>query len=1051
MKIAEDADQAKDVSGTHFARRTSVSSSGTSKYQANKQAPRRDDGPRKRLPPLTPEERQRLMAEGACFRCRKPGHGYAQCPGNGPLHASWRPPPTTVRKPRRSSRLAQKAYLRAWQDNPLLAMTRQPPPSLRKEQTSRRAGAARPGRRNGDTDGDDGQEYSSITLTVRTAPTTRSQPPTNYLSAVTTASTPAYVPQLRFRATINGVPCNILLDSGCTTDVVAEEFALKNLRVTQVRQDTQVTYGDGSHVSRSSMTTATLKVQGLTTTRDFLVIPIGGVDAVLGRPFLKDYAARVDHINDQVHLTDPTNPRQPLRNPAPMEHSNTDKELAGRVTLQTTPATTRDDRDNDPALYLISATAVGKAARDPDQQLFLIHVRPDDILIDEPQELPTLKDQHPFVKAFQDVFPDKLPDGLPPERAVDHKIPTTEDHRPYARSPYRLSPRERVELRRQLQELTQAGHIRPSSGPYGAPVLLVRKADNSLRLCVDYRALNRETVRDAYPLPRIQDVLDQLASATVFSSLDLRSGYHQVRVAEEDVGKTAFNTPYGSFEWLVLPFGLTSAPGTFQRLMNEVLRDFIGDFVQVYLDDVIIYSRNIDEHKDHVHQVLRQLRRHRLYGKASKCQWAQDQIKFLGHVVSGRGVETDPDKIAAVTEWPQPKNVRDVRSFLGFCNFYRRFVKDYASVAAPLTDLMHKDRAWEFNDKERSAFDALKTAMTTAPVLAYPDASQKYVVQTDASETAVGGVLMQKGRPVAFESRRYRGAEQRYDVRDKEALAIVHCLRQWRHYLYGADFDINTDHRTLQYLQTQKDIKPRHARWMELLSEFGRLDIQYIPGKRNQVADALSRNLMDVNLATISTSSPTSALLEQIRQATRKMPGRERQRLQQPRFSEEEGIFYLTQQQRRRVYVPRDNRLRTKILKEAHDASTRGHRAASQTHLYVSQRFYWPNQLQDAIKYTASCDQCQRNKYDTRAKAGLLHPLPVPPHNWHTVSMDFITGLPSTDGGLDAILVVVDKLSERTHLLATTKTVTAQDTPRLFFKEIVRLHGGAGTHRLGQR
>ena len=355
------------------------------------------------------------------------------------------------------------------------------------------------------------------------------------------------------------------------------------------------------------------------------------------------------------------------------------------------------------------------------------------------RDRPSISDV-PIVRDFADVFPDDLP-GLPPPREVDFAIELEPGTRPISRVPYRMAPTEMAELKAQLEELAGKGYIRPSASPWGAPVLFVKKKDGSLRLCIDYRELNRATVKNRYPLPRIDDLMDQLQGAVVFSKIDLRSGYHQLRVRAEDVPKTAFRTRYGHYEFVVMPFGLTNAPAAFMELMNRVFIDYLDRFVVIFIDDILIYSRSREEHEDHLRIILETLRRHQLYGKYNKCDFWISEVAFLGHVISAAGVAVDPAKIDAIVSWEVPKNVRDIRSFLGLASYYRRFVRDFSRIARPMTQLTRKDVPFVWSEECQTSFELLKEKLTTAPVLALSDGTEDFVIYTDASRVGLGCVL----------------------------------------------------------------------------------------------------------------------------------------------------------------------------------------------------------------------------------------------------------------------------------------------------------------------
>ena len=441
---------------------------------------------------------------------------------------------------------------------------------------------------------------------------------------------------------------------------------------------------------------------------------------------------------------------------------------------------------------------------------------------------------------YQDVFPVDLPAGLPPDRGVGHTIPLEPDARPTFRPIYRLSPKEMAEVKRQVADLLQRSLIEPSTSPYGSPVLFVQKKDGSLRMCVDYRALNKQTVKNRYPMPRIDDLLDKLAGAKVFSSLDLQSAYNQVRITPEDVPKTAFRTPIGHYQFKVLCFGLTNAPATFQKVMDEVFGPHIGKFVLVYLDDILVFSKTPEEHVEHMRIVLDLLRKHKLYAKLSKCDFNQAELRFLGHIVGAPGVRVDPGKTALLDNWPVPKDVNDLRSFLGMANYFRRFVKDYAKMSVPLVSLLSTKRVWKWDAGCQEAFERIRHDLTHSPVLALPDFDKPFVVECDASDFAVGAVLFQEGKPVAYEGKKLSGAERNYPTHDRELLAVIHALRQWRCYLEGLRFTVVTDHNPLTWLQTQRTLSRRQARWSEYLQQFD-FAWKYQPGKANTAADGASR------------------------------------------------------------------------------------------------------------------------------------------------------------------------------------------------------------------
>ena len=394
---------------------------------------------------------------------------------------------------------------------------------------------------------------------------------------------------------------------------------------------------------------------------------------------------------------------------------------------------------------------------------------------------------------YRDVFKDKLPIGPPPEQEVVHSIEVQSGGEPTYRTPYRLCPAEQDELEEQVRDLLAQGFIRPGQSPYGAPVLFVPKKDGRWRMCMDYRALNRQTVKDRYPLPRIDTLLDRLGRAKVFSKLDLASGYHQIAMDDSSIYRTAFTTSLGQWEFLVMPFGLCNALATFQRLMNQVFATEINQFILVYLDDILIFSESVEEHWEHLRRALGRLREARLYGRVHKCEFLKTRMEYLSYEVSEKGIHASPEKVKAVVNWPRPQSVHDVRSFLGLASYYRQFIHGFSQVAGPLTELTRSKAKWRWDKAQENSFLALKIALATAPVLRLPDFDHQFVVTTDASDVAIGAIVQQDVgmglQPIAFASRKLQQAEVRYSAYERELLGIVWALGQWKHY-----FQISAPH-----------------------------------------------------------------------------------------------------------------------------------------------------------------------------------------------------------------------------------------------------------------
>jgi hypothetical protein len=403
-----------------------------------------------------------------------------------------------------------------------------------------------------------------------------------------------------------------------------------------------------------------------------------------------------------------------------------------------------------------------------------------------------------------------------------------------------MPPNELAELKTQLQDLLEKGFIRPSSSPWGCPTIFVKKKDQTLRMCMDTRPLNEVTIKNKYPLPRINILFDQLTGARVFAKIDLRSGYHQIRIRPKDIPKTAFTTRYGLFEYLVMSFGLTNPLAHFTYLMNSIFMPELDKFMVAFIDDILIYSKNEEEHAKHLRIVLTRLREHLLYAKFSKCVFWLEKIQFLGHVLSTKGIAVEPNKVKDILEWKPPTTVHQVRSFLGLAGYYRRFIPDFFKIVKPITGLLKNDIKFDWSSKCNEAFEQLKVLLTTAPVLAQPDIEKPFDVYCDASSSGLGCVLMQEGQVIAYALRQLRRHEEHYLTYDLELAAVVHALKIWRHYLLGNTCHLYTDHKSLKYIFTQSELNMRQRRWLVLIKDYD-FEIHYHLGKANVVADALSR------------------------------------------------------------------------------------------------------------------------------------------------------------------------------------------------------------------
>ena len=805
-------------------------------------------------------------------------------------------------------------------------------------------------------------------------------------------------------AKLNGSDVRIMVDTGATHNFVTERKA-KELGLNYVASNTKLKTVNATPTTVNGFAAAVpIELGEWAGQTDFTIAPMDVFDVILGLDFWYEVNAFISPRHNQLHISD----------------------VGGScvVPLIRVPQT---------GMHLSAMQIIKGFKRG--EPTFIATLIEDTGSCDEAVPLPPCIEH--VLDTNKDVMPAELPQRLPPRREVDHQIELVPGAKPPAMTPYRMAPPELEELRKQLKELLDAGHIRPSKAPFGAPVLFQKKKDGTLRLCIDYRALNKVTVKNKYPVPLIADLFDRLGQAKVFTKMDLRRGYHQVRIADGDEPKTACVTRYGAFDWLVMPFGLTNAPATFCTLMNRLFHSYLDQFVVVYLDDIVVYSDNMEDHVEHLCKVFKILRDNELYVKREKCSFAQPIVRFLGHTISHGKIQMDSDKIAAINNWEAPTKVPELRSFLGLANYYRRFIFNYSAIAAPLTDLLKKDRAWNWSAACQAAFERLKLAVAQEPVLALPDFSKPFEIHTDASDFAIGGVLMQEGHPIAYESRKLNEAEQRYSAHEKEMTAVVHCLRTWRHYLLGAHFVVKTDNVATTYFQTQKKLSAKQARWQDYLAEFD-FTLEYKPGKANVVADALSRR---ASLAAIVSSS-SSSIVEDIKQGLQHDPVAKQlfalaQQGKTKKFWEEDGLLYTTG---RRVYVPKWASLRRTLMKEGHDSAWAGHPGQKRTLALLEASYYWPRMRDDVEAYVRTCLVCQQDKVETKVPGGLLEPLPIAEKPWDSVTMDFITCLPNSEG-FGTIMVVVDRFSKYATFTATTANCKAKEAARAFLRDVVKYWG----------
>lgn len=877
---------------------------------------------------------------------------------------------------------------------------------------------------------------------------------------------------LDFIGTFAGQKGRIKVDTGASDSFISTDFVSK-AKLATTPCNRAVALADGKTVQARATCCVRMQLEKHTDVVPLYVLQLGAeYDVILGVNWLRKHSVVLDFETNTLTIKNGT--RSFTAKPPPT--TATDVLSPGGGELLPIEKLT------------LSALQVKKAAR-KGKQMYLAYVT----------KLPASNDSNPANNTVTTTVTSSPPlqpraEGLLPEvklktilekyKQVFEDMPGGNIKRPGitpmtiqlepGKSPpvgitYRLSQPEYLECERLIKEGLEKGLIEPSSSPFGAPVLFVPKPRGAgIRMCCDYRALNKITIKNSYPLPRIDDLLDRLKGATIFSAIDLQSGYNQLYIHPDDCHKTAFRSPFGLYQWRVVPFGLTNAPAYFARAMQQMFGDLIGKCVFVYLDDILVFSKSPEEHEQHLDLVLARLQQYQLYARLPKCHFNMPEVEYLGHVVGREGIKVDQRKIQIIKDWPTPKTQNELRSFLGLANYFRRFIHAYSTIARPLHALTGSTVKWHSSSWTgacQQAFDTLKSKLITAPILSMPDFTKPFEVIADASLHAIGAILLQDGKPIAFESRKLSPAESNYDTTEREMVAVIHALTVWRCYLDGMQFTIYSDHEPLKYLRTKPSLTPRQVRWSQFMERFN-YTWEFRAGKLN-AADPLSR-------ATHApyTGSPNTHTVTHLAAVSRKLCkkthtqdkivypppppliGKDKEAdwlmTVQAAYKQDEQLVSLQKKNKLQLkgeyyyhgdmlYIPKA--LRTKCLEEMHDTPLSGHKGITKTMESLSRLYWWPGITADATQYVKSCLLCQRNKASTQKPGGLLQPLPVPNDTWSEVTMDFIVGLPCTPRGFDAIMVMCDRLSKMVKFALCHTTTDAPAAARLFRDHVICNHG----------
>ena len=943
------------------------------------------------------------------------------------------------------------------------------------------------------------------------------------------------------KAKVNGVVANLLIDTGATVTIINTKLYKQMSNVSLSPSQREILTANGESLQVMGKTIADFEFENFQCSNIAVIANIN-VDGIVGLDFMRAHSAAIDIerniitvqgqeinvqiagqigcyrvvvsetvtlpprtesiVNGQVENSAPDSFKVGLVEPTD-DYRKTEKALVGRALVsndKTIPLRLMNISAESQTLYGGTVIAKVSPVDDiPSAESTLIEQQSQEsshvqVSSDVPDHLINLYETcitdlsasqiqkvQKLLNRYADIF-SKHDADYGRTSLIKHQI-EIENAKPFKEPPRRVPYHLQEDNDKAIEDMLAKNVIEPSSSPWAAGVVLVKKKDGSTRFCVDYRKLNRVTVKDAYPLPRIDDSLNQMSGAKWFSTLDLCSGYWQVEVEPKDRQKTAFATRKGLYQFQVMPFGLCNAPATFERLMETVLAGLQWDICLIYLDDVIVFGKEFEDMIENLSVIFERLLSAGLKLKPKKCTLFARKVEYLGHVVSENGISTDPRKVGVVKTWPEPANITELRSFLGFCSYYRRYIEHFAEIAKPLHKLTQKDTNFGWSDSCQQAFETLKYKLVSAPILAHPDFKQSFILDTDASGTSIGAVLSQiqdgHERVISYASRRLTKSERRYCVTRKELLAVVFFTKYFKHYLLGRKFLIRTDHSSLRWLLNFKNPDGQMARWLEILYEFD-MDIQHRPGTKHGNADSLSRmpcrqcehcnKRRDKQAVHSAVEISPSKSDEQVSLLKAQQSDRDIQVVKgwveneiRPSYDEikkegfvvkslwgqwknliiEDGLLSRKLKssdsniEQLQALVPQSHR--RKVLFYCHDIRSSGHLGIKKTLSKIRQKYYWPGLRNDVRSYIAGCDPCWKRKRLAQKNRSPMQVVRsgVP---MERIATDILGELPETENGNKYILVVSDYFTKWTEAFPM-RNMEAETVASIIVEEVIARFG----------